>query len=206
MGFLTRKCLSNARRDQSRGYRFAYLFLGLWLCSWLFACSEKQQELPRGEYAYQYPTPRAEVGNYASNGGVEEGLVSWGVLGTASISRSNKVSRSGAHSIHIYDRTEAWHGITHTFYPFSKGRTYDISIWAKLAEGEEPTELRMTLRSRTTDPVYARLDQQEVTASEWVQLTGVFADLEGAIEFVYVEAANPTASYYLDDMVIVESR
>lgn len=208
MAFWRRKRYLDMKRSCFVGSRgiCSFLRLGVLLPICLVACSEKESDLPRGKYTYQYPTAGAEIGNYANNGDVEEGLMSWGVLGGASISRSNTVSHSGIYSVYIYGRTEPWHGLTYTFYPFSKGRTYNISVWARLAEGEEPAELRMTLRCRGGEPVYTRLDQKKVTDKEWVQLTGTFPHVEGTIEFVYVESESPTVGYHLDDMAILEAR
>lgn len=182
-------------------FRLCSLFSGL---LWMTGCGHSEQELPRGTPGFQYSTSAVNVGNFASNGGAEESLVSWGVLGSARMTRSNKISHSGIYSVLIDGRSEPWHGLTFSFYPLAKERTYHFSVWAQLAAGQDPAELRLTLRTRTTEAHYTRLAEAVVTDKNWVQLGGAYTYNEGAMEFVYVESDSPTVRYHLDDMVIVE--
>ncbi|GAA4063647.1 endo-1,4-beta-xylanase [Amphibacillus indicireducens] len=88
------------------------------------------------------------------------------------------------------------------------GYEYEFSLWVRLAEGEEDTQLQLsaaeTVNGETSyyPPV---IDQVTITADEWVYLEGVYA-VPRAIEALafYVEEpydADSTSgvSYYIDD-------
>ncbi|WP_178075658.1 carbohydrate binding domain-containing protein, partial [Pseudomonas sp. 2995-3] len=72
-----------------------------------------------------------------------------------------------------------------------EGFTYDISVWVKLAEGEEPTELQVSRAETDSDgtnywpPV---VSPRLVTDEEWVLLEGSYTLTAGVTDlFFFVE-------------------
>ncbi|MCK0470483.1 endo-1,4-beta-xylanase [Halalkalibacter sp. APA_J-10(15)] len=89
-----------------------------------------------------------------------------------------------------------------------EGYTYDISVWVKLAPGEEPTELQVSRAETDADgtnywpPV---VTPKMVTDEEWVLLEGTYTLSSGVNDlFFYVEEPydpdqSSGVSFYLDD-------
>lgn len=84
----------------------------------------------------------------------------------------------------------------------ANGSRFRISVWAKLAPGEEPANLRVSLE-RTFAGVQTfatAIPNTRVTDSQWTRLSAVY-DVAFAFETLslYVETADGTASYLIDD-------
>ncbi|GFZ75564.1 endo-1,4-beta-xylanase A [Paenibacillus marchantiophytorum] len=84
----------------------------------------------------------------------------------------------------------------------SKGYKYDLSAWVKLASGQSPTILRLSVQSG--DSSYANVSSNvTVTSDAWVKLTGTFTlTSTPTVLNAYVEVANPYSdarSFYMDD-------
>lgn len=86
-----------------------------------------------------------------------------------------------------------------------KGHKYSLSAWVKLAPGQTPTTLRISVQSG--DSTFANVSQNaKVTPDNWVQLTGTFTlTTAPTILKAYVEAADSLSdarSFYTDDFVL----
>jgi GH35 family endo-1,4-beta-xylanase len=82
-------------------------------------------------------------------------------------------------------------------------RQYELSVWAKMAEGQEATVLRISVHNGQNRYVNVSPDT-EVTDREWVKLRGVYTQSEepGDILSAYVEAAQNQdwpRTFLLDD-------
>lgn len=109
-----------------------------------------------------------------------------------------------ARSLKVGGRTESWHGLVLDVSPvFFEGRTYTISVSAKLAEGESPDTLKLSvleLAPDGSDNLVAVSRPAEVTDADWVRLSGEYkVKTEDNKHVVTVEAKGAKTSYYIDD-------
>ena len=83
------------------------------------------------------------------------------------------------------------------------GSRYDVSLWVKLAPGESPTQIRVSIQRRlgSTTNFNTVIGNTTVTANEWVRLrtTYDFAFNYDALT-LYVESASGTPAFYIDDV------
>ena len=84
----------------------------------------------------------------------------------------------------------------------SVGNKYNLSAWVKMASGQSPTVLRLSVQSG--DSSYANVSSNvTVTSDQWVQLTGTFTlTSTPTVLNAYVEVADPYSdarSFYMDD-------
>ncbi|MCI0660174.1 MAG: endo-1,4-beta-xylanase [Acidobacteria bacterium] len=113
---------------------------------------------------------------------------------------------SGSYSLLTTNRTTAFRGpsfnVTNVIF---NGSRYRISLWAKLAPGEPPTQLRVSLERRIgpTQSFHTVVGNTTVTADNWVNLRTVY-DLALANQtlILYVESNSGTPSFYIDDVTI----
>ncbi|GAB3423863.1 endo-1,4-beta-xylanase [Flindersiella endophytica] len=112
-------------------------------------------------------------------------------------------AHSGQASLLTTNRTQPYAGPTlNLLGRTTKGKKYAFTAWVKLAPGEAPADLRLSLERRTAGtPSYQTLASAPgVTDAAWVRLTATYT-LAVDVDFfaVYVETASGTASFYLDD-------
>lgn len=84
----------------------------------------------------------------------------------------------------------------------SAGNKYNLSAWVKMASGQSPTVLRLSVQSG--DSSYANVSSNvTVTSDQWVQLTGTFTlTSTPTVLNAYVEVAeqySDARSFYMDD-------
>lgn len=84
----------------------------------------------------------------------------------------------------------------------SVGNKYNLSAWVKMASGQSPTVLRLSVQSG--DSSYANVSSNvTVTSDQWVQLTGTFTlTSTPTVLNAYVEVAeqySDARSFYMDD-------
>lgn len=148
------------------------------------------------------------LSNLVVNGGLETGLNPWrsqggGVL----ISRVSEQVHSGDYSLLVTGRSDTWHAPVMDLPLLATGRSYQASVWVRLTAGTPAGSLGFTLK-RTVggQSEYLPLAQGPVTPDGWVQLAGVFSHPvpDGTLEelFLYVEAADVSASFYVDDLEV----
>lgn len=127
----------------------------------------------------------------------------WQGRGAASVAVIDTDGHESAKSLLVTGRTANWHGVqTPINGLFEEGRTYQISAWVKLAEGEEPANMKFTVAEQPEDYVEVN-SAVSVTDAEWVQLAGTYtrgADVTSGD--LYIEASGNETSFLVDDIVI----
>ncbi|HEY8473179.1 MAG TPA: endo-1,4-beta-xylanase [Natronosporangium sp.] len=128
----------------------------------------------------------------------------WGARGEETVAASDADAHGGSWSLLASGRTEPWNGpsrdITALVEP---GTTYRFSLWLKLAAGQEPAELRVSVQQdfAEADSTFTTVvSDTTVTADEWVQFTGGWTPSPDAIAIhVYAESASALVDFHLDD-------
>jgi endo-1,4-beta-xylanase len=129
----------------------------------------------------------------------------WHGRGAATVTVSDEQPHTGSFALKVTGRTAAWHGAEYDVTSLvTPGDSYDVTAWARLAEGSASTTLILTREVQGCDlEQFLRLDvAANVTDAEWVELTGVLtlpASCDPSSLLVYVESEHATASYYVDD-------
>ncbi len=145
--------------------------------------------------------------DFAVNGGVEDGITSWGARGSV-VTQSFADSRTGSASALIVDRTANWYGITVNVNPLTDGNEYDVAVWVKLAAGEPDSVINLTGKKiddddGTTYDEYVRVSTITATAGEWTLLQGYYTHIETTpFQYFVIESESETVSYYADDFSI----
>lgn len=147
------------------------------------------------------------LSNLIINGGIEIGIQPWRTQGGALPTQSSEQSHSGDYSLLITQRSANWHGPVMDLPPLSEGRTYQASVWVRLAPGTPATQLNLTRKSTLVGgpEEYNQLGSAQVTDAAWVELAGAFTYLaDGPMQehFLYIESteAGASASFYVDDL------
>lgn len=138
-------------------------------------------------------------------------LQGWIPRGTAVITNTTEAAHGGMHSLKTTGRTASFNGPSLDLAStLSKTTVYQITGWVRLAPGEEPDTLKITMQrtpvggSTAFDQVAASATNG-VTDAGWVMLQGQYSfttDVSGLL--LYVEAGRATTQYYLDDFSIQE--
>lgn len=132
----------------------------------------------------------------------EKGTDKWEPRGPASISTAKDQAATGAKSMRVSNRSEFWQGaqlnVTKLIQP---GKSYRFTASVKLAKGEKPDDLKMTMQRG--DNKYDTVAMSNVSTDEWVTLTGKFKPPGGdPYMLIYFEAIRPNTSFYVDDFKI----
>ncbi|WP_182113274.1 MULTISPECIES: endo-1,4-beta-xylanase [unclassified Actinotalea] len=137
----------------------------------------------------------------------EETLEPWtarGADGAPQVSLSPDAHESTQAAL-VEGRTQSWHGLaTDVTSLFATGTTYQISAWVKLAAGEAPTDLRISVQ-RDTDGASAYdtvATATGVTAGAWVQVQAAYTMTAADSALLYVESASGTPSFLVDDVLV----
>lgn len=128
----------------------------------------------------------------------------WGARGEEQVAASDADAHGGSWSLLASGRTQPWNGpsrdITTLVEP---GTTYRFSLWLKLAAGQEPADLRVSVQQDFADAdstFTTVIPNTTVTADEWVQFTGPWTPAGGATAIhVYAESAGALVDFHLDD-------
>jgi endo-1,4-beta-xylanase len=115
-------------------------------------------------------------------------------------------SHSAPNSLLTTGRTTAFRGpafdVTNIMF---NGSRYKVSLWAKLAPGEQPGQLRVSLQRNagTLSTFHTVIGNTNVTANAWVRLTTTYdVALANSSLILYVESDTSLASFYIDDVQI----
>jgi endo-1,4-beta-xylanase len=128
----------------------------------------------------------------------------WGSFGGPTVTNSTDVANTGTHSLKTTGRTAGFNGPSLTLTnQLTAGVNYNVSVAARLAAGEVPTTLRVTVQRTLSDGTTnfdTVVSSTNVTADAWVTLSGIysFTTTNVASLILYVESASATASYYID--------
>ncbi len=126
--------------------------------------------------------------------------------GTEIVAPSSADAHSGGFSLLTTNRTAAFRGpnfnVTSVMF---NGSRYRVSVWAKLAAGAAPAQLRVSLQRNagTITTFHTVIGNTNVTADAWVRLTTTYdVALANSSLFLYVESASSLASFYIDDVQV----
>ena len=133
----------------------------------------------------------------------------WGPrIGDETVTVTSADAHSGANSLLTTGRTTAFRGVAANVTNIMfNGSRYRVSLWAKLAPGQAPTQLRVSLQRNagTITTFHQVIGNTNVTSDAWVRLTTTFdVALANSSLILYVESANnqPLSSFYIDDAQI----
>src|SRR4051794_38565729 len=80
----------------------------------------------------------------------------WGPRGDAHVARTTSAAHGGSASLSVTNRLQGWQGPTvDVTKNLAVGETVAISVWAKLADGQTPKSLKVSIqRDRAGSPSY----------------------------------------------------
>jgi endo-1,4-beta-xylanase len=130
----------------------------------------------------------------------------WGPRGSAVVTASSDVARSGAYSLKTTGRTAEWNGPSLNVFPLlSPGKTYQITGYVRLAAGTPASQLVFTVQRQSSSTNFDRVAAADATDAAWVKIEGLYSFPAGATALsLYLESGNATAAYHLDDFTIIE--
>src|SRR6185436_17095640 len=124
--------------------------------------------------------------------------------GTEVVAASAADAHTGTYSLLTTNRTSAFRGpnfnVTNVMF---NGSRYRVSVWAKLAPGSAPGQLRVSLRRNagTITTFHTVVNNTNVTADAWVRLVATYdVALANSSLFLYVESSGSLASFSIDDV------
>ncbi len=145
----------------------------------------------------------------AVNGDVESSLSGWGPFGpNVALTRTSTDFNTGAYSVLVTNRNEAWQGASFTVAAPQAGEVYQFSCHVRMAPENPEATATLTIKLRDGLPgvegdpgVYIPVADAVVTSASWVQLSGFYQhDPDGTeTEFTpYIQASVPTAEFLID--------
>lgn len=121
------------------------------------------------------------------------------------ITPSTEAAYSGNWSLKVTGRTSNWHGASLDMMAILEAEAvYSISAYVKLVEGMPGTNLSMTMqRTPVGDSTQYEWIASSYAENDWVLLEGTYMFSGDVADIlVYIEAADATAEYYIDDFTI----
>jgi len=143
----------------------------------------------------------------------EDGVQGWWPFGSTTVVTTTEAAHTGSQSLKVTARTQDWQGAgTNVLSLLQVGATYVISGCTRLLAGQEVTETQTILTMKQTvdgEDSYDRFGptgEKEVTADNWTCVQGTYVYTEEATELtLYVQSASATASFYIDDIIIIKT-
>ena len=135
----------------------------------------------------------------------------WFPFGSPTLANSTEQAFTGTHSLKTTNRTASFMGPSLSLTnQLTAGTTYRVSVATRLAAGEAPTTLRVTVMRSMSDGTQAFdtvVSSTPVTADAWVTMTGNYSFTATNVTglTLYVEAASATASYYIDAFSLAQA-
>jgi endo-1,4-beta-xylanase len=134
----------------------------------------------------------------------------WIPRGPVTLTNTTEAAFSGTHSLKTTGRTAGFNGPSlDLFNQLAKGATYQVGVSVRLVPGSAPTTIRVTMqRSVLNDGTQFDTIAQNtnVTEAGWTTFSAPYTfstDVSGLL--LYVEATDPTVSYYIDAFSLTES-
>lgn len=142
------------------------------------------------------------------NGGLEDGAVTpWIATGSTALAIDTTDVRSANNSLLVSGRTATWNAAGQDV-ELTVGKTYSFSVWVKMADVDATASF--TLKKVDADGEdYITIESASATTTDWLELKGNYIhEANGDVTelFLFVESAEATASYYLDDLVVFEKK
>lgn len=135
--------------------------------------------------------------------GFEKGTEKWESRGDrVSINNSKDQSATGTKSLRVFGRSANWQGaqlnVTKLLAP---GKAYKFTVSVKLAKGEAPDEIKMTMQRG--DNRFDGVGMTMVNSTEWTTFSGKFRYPGGdPYLLLYIEAIRANTAYFIDDFSI----
>lgn len=150
---------------------------------------------------------KTRVADQIVNGSVEQGLDPWTHQGGV-ISRSSVFAHSGSYSLLIAGRTQEWNAPVMPVQGLENNKLYRFRLFARMNNGEPPVKVRLTMKRTTAgQTTFIPLGWGLASSSGWAEITGTFTSgniSDSEQVSVYLEAENPTASYFVDSLTVEE--
>jgi O-glycosyl hydrolase len=132
----------------------------------------------------------------------------WFRRGTAVLEASDAQANTGTFSLLTTGRTAGWHGPAFDGLGFLQPRgVYRFDAHVRLLEGDPTAPIQLTMQfipESTGQTNWTQIaSAPAVTDQAWVALSGEWSPPESGFEMqFYLESADPTVSYYMDDVTV----
>jgi endo-1,4-beta-xylanase len=151
------------------------------------------------------PEPLDQTGLFADfETGTTEG---WGGRGSASVAVTTDDAFSGTRSLRVTGRTASWNGAAiNALCKLHKGSKYLVSLRAKLLPGAGSAQLRVSLQAGLggATSFHTVIGNTTVTDGGWVYLSTEYTfGLDVDQLQLYVETASGTASFFIDEFLLM---
>jgi endo-1,4-beta-xylanase len=142
---------------------------------------------------------------YDFENGTNQGFIP---RGSVTLTNTTEAAADGLRSLKTTGRTAGFHGPSlNLFGVLRKGATYQVSVRARLVAAEPATTLRVTVQRSPVGAgtAFDSVANASVTDAAFVTLSGIYSfSTDVTALLLYVEAASPTASYYIDGFTLTE--
>lgn len=150
---------------------------------------------------------KQEPGVYDFEDGTTQG---WNPRGDSTVSVSTDEAHGGMYSVLVSGRSADWNGVGLDVSSMLRpGKTYTIGAFVRLADGEPDSRVILTMERTPAggDTKYewiAPSDQDGVTDSEWVELSGryTFTDSDNKLLLYFESPDEELVDFYIDDVTI----
>ncbi|MBE6850653.1 MAG: carbohydrate-binding protein [Ruminococcus sp.] len=163
---------------------------------------------PAGSGGYVEPGPiEPDANGYYFNSPFETGTDSWASRGGATLAQSSAEKYKGSNSLFVSGRTAAWNGAQKSLNSreFKPGEEYSFSANMKYTSGAATDTFYMKLQyvDGSGETMYDSIAEVSAIKGEWVQLanTNYKIPADATDMYVYVETAESTIDFYLDEVV-----
>lgn len=152
------------------------------------------------------PVSNAVVDNSFENGSVQNWFGRWG----PTVESVTEQAHSGSYSLKTTGRDAGWKGpALDVTALLVKGVKYEIEGWVRTtADNDKTVNLSIVREHDSGQQQFLSVAYQvPVNSTAWTKLSGTFEYKDAADSLVlYVESADPTLSFYLDDVRIVKTQ
>jgi endo-1,4-beta-xylanase len=126
--------------------------------------------------------------------------------GNEALTVSDEAAHEGSHALKVEGRTSSWHGPSLDITQMvTAGKEYTVSLWVKLIEPDTAQVTLSTQIGSGSGASYNNLQGKSLTqAGDWVELRGTYRYLTTDFVSIYVESGASTASFFIDDVTIIE--
>ena len=154
-------------------------------------------------------TPEGDLDQSGIKADFEDGIGDWKIRfeesGSLELTDKDNHTPGGKNSVAASVSTEYNGPILNVLGKMHKGHKYHLSAWVKMAPGQKPTVLRISVQSGSSTFTNVSANVM-VTENEWVQLSGDFImAVTPTVLNAYVETAgtpDETVTFYMDDFEI----
>jgi len=134
----------------------------------------------------------------------------WIPRGPVTLTSTPDMAFTGARSLVVNGRTAGFNGPSLPLTgQLAKGATYQIGVAVRLVSGSAPTTIRLTMQRTLVDSsnVFDTVAQNtNVTDATWTTFRTPYTfSTDTANILLYVEATDPTVSYFIDAFTLIET-